>query len=132
MTSLLREFRDFLLRGNLITLAIAFVMGLAFAALVNAFVGDLVMPIIAMIIGKPDFSSLTFTINDAVFRYGAFITAAIQFIAIAAAVFFFIVKPVAVLGARRRAGEEPDAEPSDEERRHQELLEAIRSLRAPA
>jgi len=128
MSSLLKEFRDFLVRGNLIQLAVAFVMGLAFAALINSFVGDLVMPIIAMIIGKPDFSSLTFTINDAVFRYGAFITAAIQFVAIAAAVFFFIVKPVAVLTARRKAGEEP-AEPSDEERRHQELLEAIRSLR---
>jgi large conductance mechanosensitive channel len=130
MSSLLREFREFLLRGNLIELAIAFVMGIAFAALVNSFVGDLVMPVIAMIIGKPDFSSLTFTINDAVFRYGAFITAAIQFVVIAAAVFFFIVKPVAVLRARRAAGEEP-AEPSDEERRHQELLEAVRSLRAP-
>ena len=106
-----------------------FLMGLAFAALVNSFVGNLVMPIIAMIIGKPDFSTLTFTINDAVFRYGAFITAAIQFVAIAVAVFFFIVKPVSVLTARRRAGDEP-AEPSDEERRHQELLETIRSLKA--
>ena len=129
MSSLLKQFRDFLLRGNLIELAVAFVMGLAFAAVVNSFVGILVMPIIAMIIGKPDFSSLTFTINDAVFHYGAFITDVIQFIAIAAAVFFFIVKPVAVINARRRAGEEP-AEPSDDERRHQELLEAIRSLRA--
>ena len=128
MSSLLKQFRDFLLRGNLIELAVAFVMGLAFAAVVNSFVGNLVMPIIAMIIGKPDFSSLTFTINDAVFHYGAFITDVIQFIAIAAAVFFFIVKPVAVINARRRAGDEP-AEPSDEERRHQELLEAIRSLR---
>ena len=127
MSSLLKQFRDFLLRGNLIELAVAFVMGLAFAAVVNSFVGNLVMPIIAMIIGKPDFSSLTFTINDAVFHYGAFITDVIQFIAIAAAVFFFIVKPVAVINARRRVGEEP-AEPSSEERRHQELLEAIRSL----
>jgi len=127
MSSLLKQFRDFLLRGNLIELAVAFVMGLAFAAVVNSFVGNLVMPIIAMIIGKPDFSSLTFTINDAVFHYGAFITDVIQFIAIAAAVFFFIVKPVAVINARRRVGEEL-AEPSDEERRHQELLEAIRSL----
>jgi large conductance mechanosensitive channel len=130
MSSLLKHFRDFLLRGNLIELAVAFVMGLAFAAVVNSFVGNLVMPVIAMIIGKPDFSSLTFTINDAVFRYGAFITDVIQFVAIAAAVFFFIVKPVSVLNARRRAGEEP-AEPSDEERRHRELLEALRSLRAP-
>jgi large conductance mechanosensitive channel len=128
MSSLLRQFRDFLLRGNLIELAVAFVMGIAFAAVVNSFVGNLVMPIVAMIIGKPDFSSLTFTINDAVFRYGVFVTDAIQFVAIGAAVFFFIVKPVAVINARRKADEEPSA-PSDEERRHQELLDAIRSLR---
>jgi large conductance mechanosensitive channel len=71
---MLREFRDFLMRGNIVELAVAFVMGLAFAALINSLVNDLVMPVIAMIIGKPDFTDLTFTINDAVFRYGAFIT----------------------------------------------------------
>jgi large conductance mechanosensitive channel len=65
---MIREFRDFLMRGNLVELAVAFVIGLAFAALVNSFVGDLIMPIVAMIIGKPDFSNLTFTITDAVFR----------------------------------------------------------------
>jgi large conductance mechanosensitive channel len=70
---MVQDFRDFLFRGNIIELAVAFVMGAAFAALVNSFVNDLVMPVIAMIIGKPDFSDLTFTINDAVFRYGAFI-----------------------------------------------------------
>ena len=68
---MIKEFRDFLMRGNLVELAVAFVMGLAFAALVSSFVDNLVMPIVAMIIGKPDFSDLTFTINDAVFRYGA-------------------------------------------------------------
>jgi large conductance mechanosensitive channel len=121
----LKEFRDFLLRGNIVELAVAFVMGVAFAALVNSFVNDLVMPVIAMIIGKPDFSDLTFTINDAVFRYGAFITAAIAFLAIAASVFFFIVKPMDALMSRMRTpGEE--AVP-DEERRHQELLAALRS-----
>src|SRR5512145_191900 len=104
---MLKEFRDFLLRGNIVELAVAFVMGVAFAAVVNSFVNDLIMPIIAMIFGKPDFSDLTFTINDAVFRYGAFITALITFVAIAAAVFFFVVKPVAALAERRRRGEEP-------------------------
>jgi large conductance mechanosensitive channel len=124
---MLRDFKDFLMRGNIVTLAVAFVMGVAFAAVVNSFVNDLVMPIIAMIIGKPDFSNLTFTINDAVFRYGSFITAVITFIAIAAAVFFFIVKPMEVMEARRARGEE---EPplSDEERRHQELLAALTAL----
>jgi large conductance mechanosensitive channel len=71
------------MRGNLVELAVALVMGLAFAALVSSFVDDLLMPVIAMIIGKPDFSDLTFAVNDAVFRYGAFITAAITFVATA-------------------------------------------------
>ena len=121
---MLKEFRDFLLRGNIVELAVAFVMGVAFAAVVNSLVDNLVMPIIAMIIGKPDFSDLAFTINDAVFRYGAFITALITFIAIAAAVFFFIVKPMDMLEKRRAKGEEPEVV-SDEERRHQELLAAL-------
>ena len=122
---MLKEFRDFLLRGNIVELAVAFVLGVAFGALVNSFVNNLVMPIVAMIIGKPDFSNLTFTINDAVFRYGAFITDAIQFVAIAAAVFFFVVRPLdAIMGRVRKPTEEGI---SDEERRHQELLAALRA-----
>jgi large conductance mechanosensitive channel len=122
---MLKEFKDFLLRGNIVELAVAFVMGVAFAAVVNSFVNNLVMPIVAMIIGKPDFSNLTFTINDAVFRYGAFITDAITFVATAAAVFFFVVKPMNALTARFvKPGEE---EVPDEERRHQELLAALRA-----
>jgi large conductance mechanosensitive channel len=127
MTAVLKEFRDFLLRGNLVVLAVAFVMGAAFAALVTAFVNDLVMPLIAAIFGKADFSNLTFTIHHSVFSWGAFVTAAIAFVAIAAAVFFFIVKPVDLLEKRRAKGEEPAA-PSDEERRHQELIAAIGAL----
>ena len=122
---MLKEFRDFLLRGNIVALAVAFVIGVAFAAVVNSFVSDLIMPIIAMIIGKPDFSNLTFTINSAVFRYGSFITEVITFVAIAAAVFFFVVKPTDMLAARRAKG---DPEPlPDDERRHQELLAALRA-----
>ena len=124
---MIKEFRDFLLRGNLVELAVAFVMGLAFAAVVTSFVDDLVMPILAMIFGKPDFSALTFTINDAVFRYGAFITALITFVTTAAAIFFFVVKPVDALMSRRR---QPEAEViADEERRHRELVAAIRESR---
>jgi large conductance mechanosensitive channel len=123
---MLSEFRDFLMRGNLVELAVAFVMGLAFAALITSFVNDLIMPIVAMIIGKPDFSDLTFTINDAVFRYGSFLTAAITFVSTAAAIFFFVVKPLTAIRAR---SEKPEAEVvSDEERRHRELLGAIREL----
>ena len=118
------ELKNFLLRGNIIELAVAFVMGLAFAAVVNSLVENLVMPIIAMIIGKPDFSGLTFSINDAVFGYGAFITAVIQFLAIGAAVFFFIVKPVQAMLAKSRKTPVEEGMP-DEERRHQELLAAL-------
>ena len=124
---MLKEFRDFLLRGNIVELAVAFVMGLAFAAVVNSLVKDLVMPLIAMLIGKPDFSDLTFTINDAVFRYGAFITDAIQFVAIAAAVFFFVVRPVQAMMARFQRTPVEEGMP-DEERRHQELLAAVRGI----
>jgi large conductance mechanosensitive channel len=125
MSGMLKEFRNFLMQGNIVALAVAFVIGVAFAAVVNSLVNDLILRIIAMIIGKPDFSNLTFTINDAVFRYGAFITAVITFIAIAAAVFFFVVKPMAMLEARRATGE--PAPVPDEERRHQELLAALRA-----
>ena len=120
---MLQEFRDFLFRGNIVELAVAFVMGVAFGAVVNSLVNNLVMPVIAMIIGKPDFSDLTFTINDAVFRYGAFITDVISFLAIAAAVFFFVVTPMNMLAARRAAPVEEGL--PDEERRHQELLAAL-------
>ena len=119
------EFKDFLMKGNIVDLAVAFVMGVAFAAVVNSFVNDLVMPIIAMIFGKPDFSDLTFTINDAVFRYGAFITSLITFVSIAAAVFFFVVKPLQAIQARTA---KPEEAVSDEERRHQELLAALKGL----
>ncbi len=122
---MLKEFRDFLLRGNIVELAVAFVMGVAFAAVVTSLVDNLVMPVVAMIIGKPDFNDLTFTINDAVFRYGAFITDAIQFVAIAAAVFFFVVRPLDAIMARVRKPTEEGI--SDEERRHQELLAALRA-----
>jgi large conductance mechanosensitive channel len=127
MSGLLTEFKDFLMKGNIVELAVAFVMGVAFAAVVNSLVENLVMPIVAMIFGEPDFSSLDFTINDAVFRYGAFITDAIQFIAISAAVFFFIVKPVQMARARRTSRDAEEEAPSDEERRHQELLAALRT-----
>ena len=121
---MLQEFKDFLFRGNIVELAVAFVMGVAFATVVNSLVNNIVMPVIAMIIGKPDFSDLTFTINDAVFRYGAFITDVIQFVAIAAAVFFFIVKPITAMMNRMRREPVEEGMP-DEERRHQELLAAL-------
>jgi large conductance mechanosensitive channel len=129
---MLDEFKAFLLRGNLIDLAVAFVIGLAFAAVIGAFVTFLVNPLIALIVGQPDLSGIDFTIRDARFGVGDFLNALITFVATAAAVFFFIVKPYQVVQARRVRGEEPE-EPtvSDEERRHLELLAALRDLRAP-
>ena len=123
---MLEELRNFLFRGNIVELAVAFVMGVAFAAVINSLVDNLIMPIIAMIIGKPDFSDLTFTINDAVFRYGAFITSVITFIAVGAAVFFFVVKPMQMMAARGQKELIEEGMP-DEERRHQELLAALRA-----
>jgi len=121
----LREFKDFLMKGNIVDLAVAFVIGVAFAAVVNSLVNDLIMPLVAIVIGKPDFSDLTFTINDAVFHYGAFITSVITFIAVAAAVFFIVVKPMQAVKARQAAAVEDVV--SDEERRHQELLAALKA-----
>jgi large conductance mechanosensitive channel len=125
---MLREFRDFLLRGNIVELAVAFVMGVAFGTLITSFVDNLLMPIVAMIIGKPDFRDLSFTINDAVFRYGSFLTDLLAFVAVAAAVFFFVVKPVNALMNRLRSPVEEGM--PDEERRHQELLAALGQIRA--
>ncbi len=103
MQSLLKEFREFLLRGNLVDMAVGIVIGVAFGAVVTALVADLITPIIAAIAGKPDFSNLSFTINNSHFLYGAFINALIAFVTVAAAIFFFVVKPVNALMARRKA-----------------------------
>jgi large conductance mechanosensitive channel len=104
---MLAEFKQFLFRGNIVDLAVAFVIGVAFVAVVNSLVADLLTPVIAAIVGKPDFSALTFTINDSQFRYGSFINAVISFVSVAAVVFFAIVKPMTVLNARKPADDEP-------------------------
>jgi large conductance mechanosensitive channel len=98
----MKDFREFLLRGNLVDMAIGIVIGIAFAAVITALVGDLVTPLIAAIGGKPNFSSLSFTINKSHFLYGAFINALLAFVVIAAVLFFLVVKPVNALMARRR------------------------------
>jgi large conductance mechanosensitive channel len=93
VSKLLQDFKAFLMQGNLIALAIAFVIGTAFAALVNALVADLITPIVAAIFGEPSFGDLSFTINDSEFLYGDFLNALITFISIAAAIFFLVLKP---------------------------------------
>ena len=104
--SIVQEFKSFIMRGNLVELAIAFIMGAVFAALVKAFIADLITPIIALIVGKPNFDSLSFTINSSHFMYGDFINYLITFLTTAAVVFFFIFKPYDHL-MTRRVTEEP-------------------------
>jgi large conductance mechanosensitive channel len=107
---LAQEFKQFLLRGNVIDLAVAVVLGVAFAAVVASLVEDLLTPLIAAIFGQPDFSDLTFTINESTFRYGEFINALIAFLTIALVLFFFVVKPVNALVMRSRR--EPTSDPT--------------------
>jgi large conductance mechanosensitive channel len=109
MRALAKDFRAFLVRGNLVDMAVGIVIGIAFAALVSALVKDLITPIIAALAGKHDFSALSFAIHGSRFLYGDFINAVVAFVSIAAAVFFFVVKPVTVLTERLQK-EEPAAD----------------------
>lgn len=105
MGGLVKEFRNFLMRGNVVDLAIAVVIGAAFGAVVTAMVDDLIMPIIGIFGGAPDFSSNTFTINGSEFKWGHFLTQLISFIIIAAVIFFVVVKPMNTLMERVKRGE---------------------------
>ena len=105
---ILKEFRAFILRGNVVDLAVAVVIGAAFTTVVTALVRDLITPVIAAVFGEPDFGDLGFTINGSRFAYGNFLNAVLTFVLVAAAVFFFVVKPVNFLMARMRT--EPDVE----------------------
>jgi large conductance mechanosensitive channel len=100
--AIVKDFNEFILRGNVVDLAVGIVIGVAFGAVVTALVSDLLTPVIAAIFGSHDFSALTFTINGSRFLYGHFINAVISFVTIAAAVFFFVVRPVNALMARRK------------------------------
>jgi large conductance mechanosensitive channel len=103
MKSLLREFKDFIMRGNVVDLAIAVVIGAAFGAVIAAFVKDLITPLIAAIGGQPDFSALYFTVNNSKFLIGDFINALISFLIIAAVIFFLVIKPLnAALALRKK------------------------------
>jgi len=102
-----KGFRQFLLRGNVIDLAVAVVIGAAFGAVVTAFVKDLLTPLISAIFGKPSFDKLSFTVNNSTFAYGDFLNALVSFLMIAAAVYFFVVLPINHLVARMNRGETP-------------------------
>ena len=108
--NMVRGFKAFLLRGNVVDLAIAVVIGVAFGAVITAFVKDLITPLIAALGGKPDFSALYFTINKSKFLYGDFFDALIAFLIIAAVIYFFVVVPYTAMIERSR--KEPPADPT--------------------
>ena len=108
MVNLGKEFKEFVLRGNVVDLAVAVVIGAAFGTIVTSLVEDVITPIIAAIGGRSDFAALTFTINGSVFRYGEFLNAVISFLIIAAVVFFLVVKPINALLERARREPTPD------------------------
>ena len=115
MSKLWDDFRKFVMRGNVLDLAVAVVIGVAFNAVVNSLVNDVIMQVIAAIVGKPNFNDLTFTINSGVIYYGRFLTALVNFLIIAATL-FVIIRAFEELQQRRRRGEieVPEAEKSDE------------------
>src|SRR5205807_9831485 len=104
---MLKGFKEFLIRGNVVDLAVAVVMGGAFGAVVAALVKDLITPLIAAVFGKPDFSAIAFEINGSKFLVGDFLNAVVAFLLVATAVYFFVVTPVNALMARIRRGEAP-------------------------
>jgi large conductance mechanosensitive channel len=109
---MLSEFKKFILRGNVVDLAVAVVIGAAFGAVVTSLVKNLITPLIAAIGGNPDFSDLSFTLNNAQFNYGTFLNDLISFLLIAAVIFFLIIRPLNALFARLSRGEEVDPEPA--------------------
>lgn len=108
---MIKEFKDFILKGDLVSLAVAFVIGAAFAALVTSLVANIFTPLIAAIIGEPSFADLKFTINGSAFTYGLFLNALITFVSVSAVVFFFVVKPYNKLMERFSKAEEEDPQP---------------------
>jgi large conductance mechanosensitive channel len=107
---MLKDFKKFVLRGNVVDLAVAVVIGAAFGAVITALVKDMLTPLIAAVVGKPDFSNLTFTINKSRFLYGDFLNAAVSFLSIAVVVFLFVVQPInklMSLSNRKKAQESP-------------------------
>lgn len=104
---MLKGFRDFVMRGNVVDLAVAVVVGAAFGTVVKALVADIITPLIAAIAGKPDFSALQFTIHNSTFLYGDFINAIVAFLLVAAAIYFVVVAPMGKLEERRARGQDP-------------------------
>ena len=129
MRGVIRELKEFIMRGNVVDLAVAVVIGAAFGAVIASLVADLLTPLIAAIFGKQDFSNLTFTINGSQFRYGAFINALISFLTVAAAIFFFVVKPINYFRERQARGEEEQPPPTEEVQLLTEIRDSLKDRR---
>jgi len=133
---MVKEFRDFVLRGNVVDLAIAVMIGTAFATVVKSFTDNILMNIIALFGGQPDFSSLDFSLGDTVFTYGAFLTDVVSFVILAAIVFFFVVKPINLFLSRMKKEEAAKAPPPPApmspaaERLLEELRLALKDIQA--
>ncbi len=126
MKKIYEEFKEFAFRGDLVSLAVAFVMAAAFGAVIKALVEFVVMPIVGIIFGEPTFDYLTWTINGSVIAYGSFLTAAVVFLATAIGVFLFIVKPYkAYQAAKIEEEEEAPAEPSEDVKLLMEIRDAL-------
>jgi large conductance mechanosensitive channel len=123
---LLKEFKEFITKGNLIDLAVAFIIAGAFGAVVAGLVNFLVMPLIAAIVGKPSFDALTVTVHNSVIPYGSFITVLVNFVLVAAAVFFVIVKPYNMWRSRKAKAEEAAPAPAPAPAEDIVLLREIR------
>jgi len=125
MSGIFKEFRDFVLRGNVLDLAVAVVIGAAFTTVVNSLVANVLTPFIAAIFGQQSFADINFDIGDATIEVGLFFEAVVNFLIVAAVVFFFVIKPVNVLLERRKRGEAPADLPTPED---VQLLREIRDL----
>ena len=126
---MLKEFRQFLFRGNVVDLAVAVVIGAAFGAVVSSLVANILTPLIAAVLGEADFSRLTFEINGSKFKYGLFLNALIAFVSIAAVVFFLVVKPVNAFQDRLGIAKDDVPQPSDEAKLLAEIRDELRSGR---
>jgi large conductance mechanosensitive channel len=122
---MLKDFKQFLLRGNVVDLAVAVVIGAAFSGVVNALVKDLITPLIAAVGGKPNFETLSFTIHNSKFMYGDFLNALLSFLIMASVVFFFVVQPINQLIKLAQRGKVEEAPPPPPDQ-HLEVLQEIR------
>ncbi len=113
---MIKGFKEFILRGNVVDLAVGIVIGAAFSAVVNSFVNDVLMAFIGAVFGQPNFNDLVLDVGDGQVMYGSFLTALVSFLLVAAAVYFVVVMPMNMLAERRSRGQETDVEPTNEER----------------